>query len=349
MTTKQETTMQRRRFNQLAIASLAAPALISSRARAAENVTVRFGYLFPNLTTFMHGVAKNIGAYDKHGVTVVEQKFTSGQTIEGVTQLWQGELDLYFGGGPEVVSLNSRAMDAGKKMPLAVVSGANAGHTSFVLSNKIEAAKFDELIGKPLRIAVSSPSSDHLALFRGWLRVDRKLTEQQLGWQFLPLEGADMPTALLTNQIDGFLHSEPTTTIAMSTKAGRLFMSARNGDFGEGPPPMTFLMGNRAFLAEKPDAAKRFMAALADANAVFTNASKDEMIPQISKWAGTKVELLQLAYPRINPQVSMTRAQADKWWSYVGQAMVANGLANAKLDPFRDVFDLQYQAGGIGL
>ena len=341
--------MQRRRFAQIALASLAMPALIGRTARAADNATVRFGFLYPNLTTFIHGVAQNIGAYEKHGVTVVEQKFTSGQTIEGVTQLWQGELDLYFGGGPEVVSLNSRAMDAGKKMPLAVVSGANAGHTSFVLSNKIVATKFEDLIGKPLRIAVSSPSSDHLALFHGWLHVDRKMTDEQLGWQFLPLEGADMPTALLTNQIDGFLHSEPTTTIALSTKAGRLFMSARNGDFGEGPPPMTFLMGNRDFLAAKPDAARRFMAAMADANAVFTAASKEQMIPLLSKWSGTKPDLLQLAYPRINPQVSMTHAQAVKWWAYVGQAMIANGQANAKLDPFRDVFDLQYQAGGIGL
>ena len=210
--------LSRRGFTSAALAGLIGASARGRRADAASNV-VRLGYLYPNLTTLIHGIAKSIGAYDKHNITVIEQRFTSGQTIEGVQDLWQGNLDLYFGGGPEIVSLNSRSIESGAAAPLAVISGANAGHTSFVLSSKLQPKTFDELIGKPLRIAVSSPSSDHMALFRGWLRVDRKITEQQLGWQFLPLEGADMPTALLTDQIDGFLHSEPTTTIRAGSTA----------------------------------------------------------------------------------------------------------------------------------
>jgi ABC-type nitrate/sulfonate/bicarbonate transport system substrate-binding protein len=334
--------MRRRQFGQACLGGIAALAQPGSRAFAASN-TIRFGYLYPNLTTLIHGVAETIGAYKKHNVNVVEQRFTSGQTVEGVQELWQGNLDLYFGGGPEVVSLNSRSMEAGKPVPLAVVSGANAGHTSFVLSTALRPTTFDKLVGKPLRIAVSSPSSDHLALFRGWLRVDKKMTEQQLGWQFLPLEGADMPTALLTKQIDGFLHSEPTTTIAITTHAGYLFMSARNGDFGANPPPMTFLMGRRAFLTQQPDAVRAFMAALFDANAYYDKTPKAQMIPLISKWSGVKPNILDLAYPRIHPQMSMTHAQAAKWWSYVGEAMVADGLVSKKIQPFKDVFELQYQ------
>ena len=334
--------MRRRSFVKACLAGAAGVALPGHRATAASN-TVRLGYLYPNLTTLIHGVARSIGAYDKHDVTVVDQRFTSGQTIEGVQELWQGNLDLYFGGGPEVVSLNSRVIESGGKAPLAVVSGANAGHTSFVLSTKLQPASFDELVGKSLRIAVSSPSSDHLALFRGWLRVDKKLTEQQLGWQFLPLEGADMPTALLTDQIDGFLHSEPTTTIALSTHAAHLFMSARNGDFGPASPPMTFMMARRAFLTEHPDAVRAFMAAIFDANAYYTNADKAQMIPIISQWSGAKPALLDMAYPRINPQMSMTHAQAEKWWNYVGLAMVASGQVSKQVQPFSDVFELQYQ------
>jgi ABC-type nitrate/sulfonate/bicarbonate transport system substrate-binding protein len=334
--------LSRRGFTSAALAGLIGASARGRRADAASNV-VRLGYLYPNLTTLIHGIAKSIGAYDKHNITVIEQRFTSGQTIEGVQDLWQGNLDLYFGGGPEIVSLNSRSIESGAAAPLAVISGANAGHTSFVLSSKLQPKTFDELIGKPLRIAVSSPSSDHMALFRGWLRVDRKITEQQLGWQFLPLEGADMPTALLTDQIDGFLHSEPTTTIALSTHAGHLFMSARNGDFGASSPPMTFLMARRAFLTEQPDAVRGFLAAIFDANAYYKATSKEQMLPVISQWSGTKLDLLDMAYPRINPQMSMTHAQAEKWWNYVGLAMVANGQVSKQIDPFKDVFELQYQ------
>jgi ABC-type nitrate/sulfonate/bicarbonate transport system substrate-binding protein len=314
-------------------------------ARAAS-ATVRFGYLYPNLTTLIHGVARSIDAYGKHSLTVVDQRFTSGQTIEGVQDLWQGNLDFYFGGGPEVATLNSRVIESGAPAPLAVVSGANPGHTSFVLGNKIKVAAFDDLVGKPLRIAVSSPSSDHMAMFRGWLRVEKKMTEQQLGWQFLPLEGADMPTALLTDQIDGFLHSEPTTTIAISTNAGRLFMSGHDGDFGSNPPPMTFLMARRAFLTEQPDIARAFLAALFEANAYYADAGKEKMIPIISAWSGAKPALLDMAYPRINPIMSMTRAQADKWWNYVGEAMVASGQVSKRMLPFKDVFELGYQPLG---
>ena len=334
--------MKRRQFGQACLAGIAGVSLGGRRA-AAATYTIRFGYLYPNLTTIMHGVAKSIGAYEKHNVNVVEQRFTSGQTVEGVQDLWQGNLDLYFGGGPEVVSVNSRAIEAGKPPPLAVVSGANAGHTSFVLATALQPKSFDELVGKPLRIAVSSPSSDHLALFRGWLRVEKKISEQQLGWQFLPLEGADMPTALLTKQIDGFLHSEPTTTLSISSGAGHLFMSARAGDFGAKPPPMTFLMGRREFLTQQPNAVRAFMAALFDANDYYNKAPKSEMIPLISQWSGTKPAILDLAYPRIVPQTSMTHEQAEKWWNYVGLAMVASGAISKKIEPFKDVFELQYQ------
>lgn len=340
--------MKRRLFGKACLATAAGFAIGAPRARA-EASSIRFGFLYPNLTTFIHGVAVSIGAYEKHGIRVVEQRFTSGQTIEGVQDLWQGNLDLYFGGGPEVVSLNSRVVESGQPTPLAVLSGANAGHTSFVLSTKIKAKTFDDLVGKPLRIAVSSPASDHLALFRGWLRVEKKMTEEQLDWQFLPLEGADMPTALLTDQIDGFLHSEPTTTIALSTNAGVLFMSARDGDFGANPPPMTFLMGRRDFLKAQPDATRRFMAAIFDANAYYTKASKELMVPLLSKWSGTKPALLGAAYPRINPQMSMSREQAQKWWDYVGMAMVLRGEVSKQIDPFKDIFDLQDQPQSAAL
>ncbi len=334
--------MLRRSFAQSCVFGAAGLVLARRPARAAAD-SVRFGYLYPNLTTLIHGVARSIGAYDRHDLDVQDQRFTSGQTIEGVQTLWQGGLDLYFGGGPEVVSLNSRAMESGRPAPLAVISGANAGHTSFVLSTKIKAAKFDDLVGKDLRIAVSSPSSDHLALFRGWLRADKHMTEQQLGWQFLPVEGADMPTALLTNQIDGFLHSEPTTTLALQSKAGVLFMTAHNGDFGANPPPMTFLMADRNFLKQKPDAARGFLAAIFEANDWYAKADKSKTVPLISKWSGVSPDVLDAAYSRIHPEMSMSHEQAQKWWTYVGTSMVEAGQATPKMQPFSDVFELQYQ------
>ena len=46
--------------------------------------TVRFGVLHPNLTTVIHEIAKRTGAYERHNLNVVETRFKSGQTVEGV-------------------------------------------------------------------------------------------------------------------------------------------------------------------------------------------------------------------------------------------------------------------------
>ena len=100
----------------------------------------------PNLTTVIHEIAKRTGAYERHNLKVVETQFKSGQTVEGVEQLWRGNLDFYMGGAPEVPRLNSRLIEAGGPPPLAVVSGANPGHTSLVLSNKLQPKSIDEIL-----------------------------------------------------------------------------------------------------------------------------------------------------------------------------------------------------------
>ena len=129
---------------------LSASAFVAAPHVATAADTVRFGVLHPNLTTVIHAIAKNTGAYEKYNLNVIETKFKSGQTVEGVEQLWRGRLDFYMGGAPEVPRLNSRVIEGGRPAPLAVVSGANPGHTSFVLGNKLHPKAIDEILNQPL-------------------------------------------------------------------------------------------------------------------------------------------------------------------------------------------------------
>jgi ABC-type nitrate/sulfonate/bicarbonate transport system substrate-binding protein len=228
-----------------------------TRADAVD--TVRFGVLYPNLTTVIHEIAKRTGAYERQKLNIVETRFKSGQTVEGVEQLWRGKLDFYMGGAPEVPRLNSRLIESGASPPLAVVSGANPGHTSLVLSNKLQPKAIDEILNKPLRIAVSSLSSVHLALFRGYLINEKKVAPPSIGWRFLGIQASNMVPALLTGQIDGFLHSEPTTTLAIVNNAGHLFMQAARGDMGPNPPPATLMSARRNYIKDSNETARRFM------------------------------------------------------------------------------------------
>src|SRR5258707_6136497 len=236
---------------------IAATAVVASprSLRAAEPDTVRFGVLHPNLTTVIHEIAKRTGCYERHNLKVVETRFKSGQTVDGVEQLWRGNLDFYMGGAPEIPRLNSRMIESGASPPLAVVSGANPGHTSLVLSNKLQPKAIDELFNQPLRVAVSSLSSVHLAFFRGYLLTEKKRDLKYLPWRMMGMEASNIVPALLTGQIDGFLHSEPTTTLAIVNKAGHLFMQAARGDMGSDPPPATLMASRRDFIGKKNELA----------------------------------------------------------------------------------------------
>jgi NitT/TauT family transport system substrate-binding protein len=325
-----------------AIVSVSAFALAPRAARPAGNDTVRFGLLHPNLTTVIHEIAKRTGAYNRQNLTVVETRFKSGQTVEGVEQLWRGNLDFYMGGAPEIPRLNSRIIEGGGAPPLAVVSGANPGHTSLVLGNKLNPRSIDEVLKDRLRIAVSSLSSVHLAFFRGYLRTEKKLGLDAIGWRFLRIDSGSMVPALLTGQIDGFIHSEPTTTLAITNNAGHLFMQAARGDMGLDPPPATFLGSRRDFIAQKPDVARRFMRAIFDANDAY-NRSPKEMAPLVAEWSGQDIKIVLTAQERMNPTTRMTPAQARKWWDFIGATMVERGEISPKMKPFPDVFDLSLQ------
>jgi ABC-type nitrate/sulfonate/bicarbonate transport system substrate-binding protein len=325
-------------------ALLSASALIAAPyvARADPMDTVRFGVLYPNLTTVIHEIAKRTGAYERQKLNVVETRFKSGQTVEGVEQLWRGNLDFYMGGAPEVPRLNSRLIEAGNPPPLAVVSGANPGHTSLVLSNKLQPKTIDDILNQPLRIAVSSLSSVHLAFFRGYLITEKKIELKSIAWKFLGIEGSNMVPALLTGQIDGFLHSEPTTTLAIVNNAGHLFMQAARGDMGPNPPPATLMSSRRDYIKDKNEIAKRFMRAIFDANVAYAK-SPGDMVSAISEWSGQDTQIVVAAQERMNPTTSLTQAQAQKWWDFIGTAMVERGELSPKLKPFPDVFDLSLQ------
>jgi ABC-type nitrate/sulfonate/bicarbonate transport system substrate-binding protein len=321
-----------------ATAAVASPRIL----RAAEADTVRFGVLRPNLTTVIHEIAKRTGCYERHNLNVVETRFKSGQTVDGVEQLWRGNLDFYMGGAPEIPRLNSRMIEASAPAALAVVSGANPGHTSLVLSNKFQPKTVDELLKQPLRIAVSSLSSVHLAFFRGYLVAEKKLDLKTIAWRFMGIEGGNMVPALLTGQIDGFLHSEPTTTLAIVNKAGHLFMQAGRGDMGPDPPPATLMASRRDFIAKNNELAKRFLRAIFDANAEYAKAP-EKMTPLVAEWSGQDERIVKEAQERMNPTTRLTQAQAQKWWDFIGKAMVERGELSPKLRPFPDVFDLSLQ------
>lgn len=315
----------------------------SGDASAAELTKIKVGMLKPNLVSVIHWIAMKTGSYEKNGLEVEEHPFPSGQSVAGVEELLRGNLYFYIGAGSEVARANSRSIELGKKPPLAVIEGATAGVTSIVIRKDLEGKTMDELKNMNLRIGISSPSSIHLALFRASLG-EIGLTTDDLKWQLLRTKGGDMTPALLAGSLDGFMHSEPTTTLALTHNVGFVFMNGRRGDMGETAKiiPMTFISTNRAYAEANPDVVKKFLSALYDANKAYESMPKAEMVEIMSEWAKQKVEILNYAYDRLDPRAVMDRKAAEAWWKYIGSLLKKRGSVIEKVT-FDDIFDLSYQ------
>src|SRR5262249_43092997 len=146
--------------------------------------------------------------------------------------LMQNQADFYVGSGPEAARIDSQAIDANQTPPILTVLGATFGSTNFVLKNELKGKDIKDLVSQPLKIGVSGPGSTHLLSFRKFL-TDQKINEKDVKWQYVSMEAGNMVPALLSRQIDGFLHSEPTSSIATVNANAFLFMNARRGDFGD--------------------------------------------------------------------------------------------------------------------
>jgi ABC-type nitrate/sulfonate/bicarbonate transport system substrate-binding protein len=309
-------------------------------ARAADRV--RVGMLKPNIVTVIYWIAVKTGAFEKNGLMIAENPVPSGQTSAGIEQLLRGSLDFYIGASGEVAHVNSRYIEAGKPAPVALIEGGIAGGSFFVLRDDLKGKSLDELRSMKLRIGLSNPSSYHLILFRAFL-LSKGMTTDDFKWQFLPLGGAEMLPAMVSRQLDGFMHDALTTTLALRAKAGFVFMDSDRGDMGPqaGMLPGTGVCGNCAFMQTHPDVTRRFTQALRDASAMYGTAPRSEMVTIMAEWSRQDPAVIQDMYERFDPRVGLTAQATQVWWDLLGSAMMARGEISPKLK-LTDVFDLDY-------
>jgi ABC-type nitrate/sulfonate/bicarbonate transport system substrate-binding protein len=330
-----------KRRSVLAIPAIAALSGVGG-ARAFAADSIRVGMLKPNIVTVIYWIAVKTNSFVKNGLDVVERPFPSGQTSVGVEEVLRGDIDFCLGATGEVAHVDSRYVEAGKPSPVALIEGGVVGGTFFCLRDDLRGKTLDELRGMKLRIGLSNPSSYHLILFRAFLRT-KGLTTDDLQWQFLTIGGTEMLPAMVSHQLDGFMHDALTATLAERAKAAFVFMSSDRGDMGAQAKslPGTGVYGSRAFMDAHPDITKRFAQALRDASAAYAAAPRAQMVAIMAEWSRVDPAVIDDLYDRFDPRVGMTPQAAQIWWDILGSAMVARGEISPKLK-FTDVFDLSY-------
>jgi ABC-type nitrate/sulfonate/bicarbonate transport system substrate-binding protein len=330
--------------NTFLAAGLAATLAVAGASTAGAADKIRVGMLKPNLVTVLYWIAVKDGAFARNGLDVEEHPVPSGQSVAGVEQTLSGDLDFYFGSAGEVAHANSQSLLLNQGAPLSVIEGTATGVMSIVLKNDLKGKTLEQLKSMPLRIGVSSPSSTYLAMLRGAL-PDLGVNPSDLKWQWITVKGGNMPPALLSGQLDGFMHSEPTTTLALNSGAGFVFMNARKGDLGKAAQaaPVTFIIANKTYIKAHPDIVRRFVKALHEANAFYDKTPKDKMMVIIAEWAKQDPKVMSGVYERLDPRADMDKAGADAWWNLIGGAMRTRGSISDKLK-FDDMFDLSYRS-----
>jgi len=321
---------------------LATPAVLSFARQANAADRIKVGMLKPNIVTAIYWIAVKTKSFQNLGLDIAENPFPSGQTAAGIEQLMRGGIDFYLGASGEVAHADSRYIEAGKPSPIALIEGGIAGGSFLVMRNDLKGKTLDELRGQNLRIGISNPSSYHLILLRAYLREHGQTTDD-FAWRFLTVGGPEMLPAMVSHQLDGFMHDALTTTLALRSNIGFVFMSSDRGDMGARAKllPGTGVCANRDFVRKNPEVTKRFTQALRDASAAYSAAPKAEMVAIMSEWSRQDPAVIDDMYERFDPRVGLTEAAAQTWWDILGQAMLARGEISPKLT-LNDVFDLDF-------
>jgi len=317
-------------------AGLAATLMLTVGPALAQDPTtpVRMGWLRSSLSLIMHPIAVEEGFYARNGIAPQVTEIRSGDGGIGTQSVMTGDLDIYIGVVSDVAKLNSQAKDIGQTPPLVVVALGSPGATNLVLREGIPYQSIGDIKG--LRIGVSSLGSAHLVTFRHYL-AEQGTTVEQLQLQLVRVGGSDMPAALVSNQIDGFLHSQPTPAIAVATGGAKLVLAPSQMGTA-GTSPNVGIIASRRWAAENGDTLRKVVAALKQASAAYADIPTARVVEIAVKYLGGDPETLTASRPFVDPRIVDLRAGADTYWSVEMSAMKERGEV-AKNFEQSDMFD----------
>ncbi|GGA77106.1 hypothetical protein GCM10011385_34010 [Nitratireductor aestuarii] len=322
-------------------AAIFAASTVAHAQGSGDQTPVRLGWLKASLSTIVQAIAEQKDLYAKNGLDATITAVGSGNNASGIEALMRGDFDVYFGPMSEMARLNAVAVEQKSNPPLVAVGVGTPGASHLVLKKGLAYEGLESLKGKT--IGVSSPGSIHLIMFRHFLGEHDQTTEG-LGLNIVRVAGSDMVPALLTGQIDGFLHSQPTPAIAVANDAG--FVAIPPSEMGEvGQSPTSAVMVRRDWAEKNPEAVKKVLRAFRQASEAFSEMSEDELVAIAQESIGAEPEVLKSAIPYVNPRLMDDfETAADIYWKTEIAAMKGRGEIVEEYEK-QHMFDFSYGNG----
>lgn len=325
----------------LSVSTAACGALDASNSdETGSPSTIRLEVLTSGLATTLTEIADEVNAYDREGVKVQMVDVPSGDSTVAVQELLQGRVDVAYVNVESVLSLDSAYVSKGKEPPLKAVA-VSGQVTNLVLSKKVPFTDLDDLHG--LTIGVSSLQSLHRATFDYYLGT-QGMKEDDLDLKFVPLDGGDMPSALASNQIDGFLHSEPTTAIALQQSNGKLALDLAGLSEPIRQSAANAIVVRSDYLESNGDQVQKLVDALQYGSDQFQSMSVSKLAEIYARYTDSPVDLMRTVAEQkdyYDPTLRPLRASADAYWKVHVPFMQRQGLVSPNLSE-DEVFDYTY-------
>jgi NitT/TauT family transport system substrate-binding protein len=227
----------------------------ATRSEAAvETAPVRLGF-FPNLThaVALVGLAHGELARGVAPATIVPTPFIAGPAA--MEAMFAGALDAcYVGPAP---AINGYLRSRGEK--LVIVAGAAENGAGLVVRKDAGIAAARDLRGKKLATPQLGNTQD-VALRRYLADAGLRTSDRGGDVQVLPLANADILTLMKRKQLDGAWVPEPWMSRLVHEAEGILFVDERTR-WPQRRFPTTVLVLSRALVTERPQVARRLVAA----------------------------------------------------------------------------------------
>lgn len=306
----------------------------SPRANAVR--TVKLAVTASSLDTVIYAVAEHENTFAKHHIQVLLTNIQAGQEDIAMQQLIQGAVDFTLTAAADPITADSSFAAEGGSTPLRIVA-AGGSTTNVVLASKINYTGLDSLRG--LRLAVTDPTANHRIQFE-WYLNQHGTSAKKLGITFVTVSSADLPTALANGQIDGFVHAEPTTSLAIRQDHARLAFNVTGAAQQAASRALTtrtsYLKSNRQTVQDMVDA-------LQDAGKDYATMSEATVVGIYSTWLGADSGLMTSIYhsKAVDPRMTPLRQAANAFWTADRPAMVQEGTLDNKATQ-GDLFDYSF-------
>ena len=203
-------------------------------------------------------VAEGQGLFEKYGLNVEFERVRSG--TEAIAFLDQGSVDV---GGIAIVSSLWSAWDRGLDIriiaPGALDPMENGPTVLIARADLAESGAIKEIAdlkGKRVAVAGVPGSGGEYFVAKALERADLTIRDVEL----MNVGNADMPAAIEAGSVDAVLTSSPFSDQILGAGTGKLL----GQDFTPGLMTVAFV-GSGKFISERPEAAQRFVLALAEA------------------------------------------------------------------------------------